>query len=191
VRRLCSHNYECNDFNPCSEDVCRPDGSGEHSPTADDAYLAQYPEDCKELYCLNGKVEVRHDDDFPPDPCVAYACDSGTLTQTTRPNDEACTAGGGSGSCQAGECVVDCDADNALSVCDDDNRCTHDVCNLVTGLCEHTDRDNQEAPDSQAGDCQLLLCTSGAEHVVLTDDDVPDDGNDCTHPKSSPSAPGG
>jgi hypothetical protein len=84
----------------------------------------------------------------------------------------AAAAGGQGGTSCAGDPVA----------CDDANPCTDDLCDLDSGACDHSALDGVPAPAAAqaTGDCQLLHCVDGAILAANDDEDLPDDGQECT-----------
>lgn len=83
---------------------------------------------------------------------------------------------GASGMGGAGGAVV-CDSNG---VCDDNNPCTQETCDA--GFCVYTALDGVPTPGSMdtPGDCNTQSCIAGVDTVVVDDQDVPDDGFECT-----------
>jgi hypothetical protein len=72
---------------------------------------------------------------------------------------------------------VTCDSNGA---CDDQNPCTTETCDA--GFCVFTVLDGVPTPGvvDSPGDCNTQSCVSGIDTVVVDDQDVPDDGFECT-----------
>ena len=65
--------------------------------------------------------------------------------------------------------------------CDDGNPCTEDHCG-PSGTCEHATLSDGVLPPAlqTPGDCLLTRCTSGVVDYLPDDNDLPDDGDQCT-----------
>ncbi len=162
----------CDDGNPCTSDVCGPDGSCQSFPNrddCDDGDPCTVDDVCRAGVC--GGAPMPCDDD---DPCTEATCDAGACVYTdvtgACDDGDACTTGD---TCSAGACV------GTRVLCDDGNECTDDVC--VDGDCVH-DANADACDDGDActtGDvCDRGVCRAGAEGC--------DDGNPCTRDLCGP-----
>lgn len=147
---LCA-DVNCNDANPCTQDVCEPDGSCTH-PAAVVVTLMQVDGDCAESVCEGTELVSTSDPgDTPIDDgneCTDETCSGGAPQHPPVADGTSC---GDGGSCEAGLCVetgcttdgdcVDgdldqCDGGECVD-CDDTGGCeAPETCNLATQTCE-------------------------------------------------------
>lgn len=66
--------------------------------------------------------------------------------------------------------------------CDDDDPCSVDRCDAASSVCVYDRRPDGLLPAAlqTEGDCQQLRCEGGRAEALIDDEDLPDDGNDCT-----------
>ena len=162
---------ECDDANPCTKDICLPEGGCAHesiTAACSDGNPCTLNDVCKKGECIAGPA-VNCDDG---NTCTDDLCDeSGLCIHTSNDADcddeNPCTAGD---HCQAGACAA-----TGPTNCDDDNICTNDLCDPTVG-CTHK---HNTLPCSDDNICTLNdtctagLCEPGAEMQC-------DDGNACT-----------
>ncbi len=116
--------------------------------------------------------------------CVLLLACGSTVEQLggSTSTSEGGSVGGGTGAVGGvgGQGGSSCAADPGA--CDDGNPCTDDACNFDDGFCDHSALDGVAAPPAQqtAGDCQLVLCVVGIAEASADDEDLPDDGHQCT-----------
>lgn len=178
----CSEAAHCDDGNPCTTDVCGPDGACVGEVMPDGPLDEQVAGDCLTRTCLGGELfELPSETDFADDAntCTFDTCLDGEPRNTAKPNGQACLEGQAQGLCQNGECAVTCGA--GLPACDDSNPCTEDACDAAAGQCVFTDRHGVPplGHTEAAGDCGITLCVEGAVMVVIDDDDLPVTPNEC------------
>jgi alpha-tubulin suppressor-like RCC1 family protein len=160
---------DCDDGNPCTEDLCLAGVGCCPSPIpflpCDDGDPCTWGDKCKEGACAGTLVSCSDKNPCTADLCVPGAgcihsaaegpCDDGNLCTTD--------------SCVAGKCV------GAAIDCADDLPCSKDACDKWTGLCTHT------PPSCDDGNpCTIDLCnakTQACEHYLQP---CPDDSNPCT-----------
>ncbi len=190
---------DCNDGNPCTDDVCTPGIGCQHtSNTApcDDGNACTTKDQCLASVCV-GKTPPDCDD---ANPCTLDSCapDSGCvaspLTGPACSDGSACTL---SDSCQAGQCVggapMDCNDGNPCTddscdaakgclhlpnqaPCNDNNACTtEDVCS--NGQCQGNG--SLDCDDSNPCTLDICLPAGGCDHQDLTGAAC-SDGNGCT-----------
>ncbi len=142
---------DCNDNNPCTQDVCDVEGACLH-PAAVVVTLMQVDGDCAESVCDGTQLSSNADSgDIPIDDgneCTEELCTGGVPQHTPVADGTAC---GMDGSCAAGLCeAVTCEADadcldaeldqclaGACVDCDDTGGCTApETCDLGLNLCE-------------------------------------------------------
>ena len=183
----CTADSECDDGLPCTEDHCDANGQCQHVNAADGLLPAdqQTPGDCVVAQCANGVAQYLPDNNDKPDdgnPCTADSCiDGQPHFDPQAANGGPCDLDGGQGMCVEGGCVpAVCTPQNEATLCVDGNPCTDNFCNYQTGQCETTPAADGPAPEQVAGDCQLVMCASGALQTVIDNSDVLLDGNQCT-----------
>lgn len=159
---------ECNDGNPCTDDVC-VGGSCTFTPTpgpCDDGNPCTIGDSCSGSVCMPGSPLVCDDGSICTDDiCVDGSC---TFTPTPGPCDDldACTVGD---ACSGGVCVP-----GPPRVCEDGNPCTADLC--VDGSCTFTPIASpcDDGNRCTIGDtCSGRICVPGSPLVC-------DDGNPCS-----------
>ena len=147
----------CNDFNPCTKDVCTVDGciypAVDGSPSCDD-----------ENPCTSNDV------------CQAGSCEGTPMTGTECDDGDPCTS---SDACNAGECMGDAMPENAE--CDDGDPCTTQT-KCYSGMCvgQVTPSGSSAPPCDSDEDCE------DDEYCKTTDGDkycekACDDENVCTY----------
>lgn len=199
---LCASNAECNDSNPCTNDVCVP-ATGCTNPAVNlipcnDGNACTTGDFCAFTFCFSGPPTVCNDGDV----CTDDSCDSllgcRAVDNTAPCNDlDGCTE---DDVCAAGECAgepVDCEdgnpcTDNTCTLglcqstnnndgCDDDDVCTlSDVCSggaCQPGApldCQDTDVCTTDSCDSETGcfNDPIVGCADGDGDGVLDDEDV-------------------
>lgn len=161
---------QCNDANPCTDDVCDQDLGCTYQGNfldCDDGDACTLGDSCKEGACASG-VALSCDDG---NACTDDAC--GLMGCEFTPNIQACDDGNACSAlsqCKEGSCQAQVSLD-----CDDDNLCTNDGCNPsggclnVPNLLPCTDGDACTLTDV----CLSGSCESGAPASC-------DDGNACT-----------
>jgi hypothetical protein len=107
--QLCTSAAECDDKEPCTDDVCDA-GTCLRTPRADGPAAAEMQKtgDCQVVRCEAGKTVVAADDaDVPSDAkqCTVDACANGKPSHTPKPKDAACSENGGIRCDGKGECV--------------------------------------------------------------------------------------
>ena len=126
----------CDDSNPCTEDVCSPVEGCQHTDKnapCDDLNACTSGDTCLQGECLSGKPTNCDDGD----PCTTDACepDKGCYhDKNSEPcqDGDVCTVGD---LCENGKCVP-----GTQMSCDDGNACTDDSCDPAMG-CVHTHND--------------------------------------------------
>ena len=181
----CTSASDCDDGNLCTIDSCGPDGACIHQAAPDGLAPTQNPGDCQVVSCTAGAAQSAADDQDVPDdgdPCTADSClDGQPHFDAQAANGGPCDLDGGQGMCVDGGCVpAVCTLENEATLCVDANPCTDNYCNLDTGQCETAPVSDGPAPEQTAGDCQLVMCASGALQPMIDNGDVPVDGNQCT-----------
>jgi hypothetical protein len=179
----CSVDSECKDDNPCSKDLCGEDGVCTTEPEPNGMAAEQVEGDCLITHCIDGARNDEIDDgDIPDDkePCTLDICTDGVPSHTEQLDQTSCQVGLGSGACVAGKCVVPCTPTDAVTQCDDLEVCTSDAC-IDPGVCAHSVLSGPVPGYPQTeGDCQEHRCVEGEEDDVVDNNDVPDDGQECT-----------
>ncbi|GJM26080.1 MAG: hypothetical protein DHS20C16_24950 [Phycisphaerae bacterium] len=167
----CTLNSECEDGNPCTDDIC--DGvlgciNPNNTDLCDDGDACTTVDACSGGACV-GSIPLDCDD---TNPCTDDSCDSGTgcvNTDNADPCDDgdACTT---VDVCDTGACVGSIPLD-----CDDTNPCTDDSCDSGTG-CVNTD--NTDPCDDGDACTTVDVCDTGAciGSIPLDCDDT----NPCT-----------
>ncbi len=175
----CTTDASCEDFNPCTTEVCTagscvftalPDGP---APGVND-----FPGDCVEQRCVGGQAQQANDDTEVPDDgidCTLDTCQAGTPTHADAPAGTPCSAGQCNG---AGQCVG-CNGPADCSGVDDDCKtktCVAEVCGF-----DYAPSGTIVSVGQQPGNCQTLECDgAGGIASVPNDNDQPDDGDPCT-----------
>ncbi len=165
---------DCEDNNPCTDDVCNPaDKTCKHTNNiiaCDDGSLCTTGDACADGKCVGG-TPIDCDD---KNGCTADSCDaaSGTCTNenSTLPCDdgEVCTD---KDTCADGKCV------GTAKDCNDDNSCTDDSCNAKDGKCAHVNLADATACDDGSLCTSADACKGGACNGTAV---ACDDGNPCT-----------
>ena len=165
---------DCDDKNPCTDDVCNPkDKTCSHSNNiiaCDDGSLCTTGDACAEGKCVPGAA-IDCDD---KNACTADSCDaaSGTCTNenSTLPCDdgEVCTD---KDTCADGKCL------GSPKDCNDDNPCTDDSCNAKDGKCAHVNLADATACDDGSLCTSADACKGGSCSGTAV---VCDDSNPCT-----------
>ena len=158
----------CNDSNPCTDDVCGANGCTHSNNTAacSDGDACTQDDACSAGACT-GKIKPCSDGN----QCTADLCDPATgcvFVNTTKPcNDgNACTI---SDTCAAGVC------NGTPRVCNDNNGCTNDGCSQQTG-CVFT---NNTTPCDDGDTCTNNDVCNAGKCAPGTPRDC-NDNNPCT-----------
>jgi hypothetical protein len=166
----CSAVDDCDDNNPCSQDVCNA-GSCSYATANSNGINCEDNNFCtKTSVCASGicvPTALSSCDDS--NPCTVDACDP-SLGCTAQPlgNDANCDDGNvcnGVALCKAGSCVG-----GAPLGCDDSNPCTNDGCDASTG-CKHSPNTascSDGNPCTRQDLCALGACSGIA--LVCNDD---------------------
>jgi hypothetical protein len=154
----------CNDFDPCTHDSCKPATGCANVPQADGAYCTDSDSCTSSDACDGGKCSG-----------VGTGKDGATCS-----DGKSCTFGD---ICTSGKCVgiFGCDDGNpcsadicnqygqcqwkdAVAVCDDNNPCTTDTCQLTaSGKCSHAAKcDDHNSCTSDTCDAKTGACASKA-----------------------------
>jgi len=178
----CSQDAHCDDGNPCTAEVCGPDGACVSEASPDGPTAAQIAGDCLTQTCVGGEpVDAPSQTDVADDDndCTFDTCLEGEPRNTVKPTGTACFEGEAQGTCQNGDCAVTCGA--GLPPCDDGNACTEDACDTVAGQCVFTPRHGVPplGHTEEAGDCGITLCVDGSSTKVIDDADLPITATDC------------
>ena len=167
---------ECDDLNPCTKDLCLPDGGCQHQDTdgpCSDADSCTLSDSCVDGECAPG-TPLDCDDG---NPCTDDACSQGECLHL--PNDAACDDGN---ACTTGEsCLEGLCAPAGTPDCDDANVCTTDFCDPQNG-CTHV---HNTVPCNDGNVCTLYdVCGTGACAGTGLLDCY--DGNACTSDTCNP-----
>ncbi len=110
----CTSNADCDDDNPCTVDVCRPEGVCHRGVFGDGIAPEQQAGDCQRVTCDGGEPRsIADDTDVPPETdCDAPSCLAGEIVSHPHERGLACDDDGGRfcdgiGSCV--ECLADAD----------------------------------------------------------------------------------
>ncbi len=176
---LCTTNLECDDTNPCTDDVCVPStGCENNANTApcDDGDACTENDVCAAAACTAG-TPVSCDDG---NVCTDDSCDTISGCQAT-PNTDPCNDGDActeNDTCSAGACT------GSLIDCDDANPCTDDTCSA--GACQSLPNTDpcEDGDACTTGDtCSGGACQSGPPPVCQDGDpcttDTCDSGSGC------------
>ncbi len=170
----------CDDKNPCTDDTCDPAAAGACGNVPNALPCSDGNACTDQDVCAKGKCAG-----------IASNCDDNNVcTNDTCATDSGCAhsfadnAGCDDGNacsqgdlCQSGSCVS-----GKAKDCEDNNACTIDLCDAVTGTCQHKPQDGQPCndgnsctdPDACAGD----TCKGTVKNC--------DDGNPCTDDSCDP-----
>ncbi len=164
----------CDDFNPCTDDLCSPVTGCQHKPNGsacNDGNACTQGEFCTGGAC--GGAQPVSCGDF--NPCTDDGCNPAkgcAYLDNQSPCDDknACTLGD---VCKQGTCTG-----GKQAPCDDLNGCTADSCSPATGGCVHLPIDatcDDEQQCTGAGKCKGGQCTPGAklpcnDNNLCTDD---------------------
>lgn len=170
-------NVDCNDDNPCTDDVCNA-GTCEHTAAAVFT-VPQTSGDCKEATCEGTEIVQNADeDDLPEDdgnPCTSESCEGDTPTFTNLPEGTTCNGDG------------QCSEDGLCSSCLEDDDCgTDTACADVScgdnGECEADIDVGAVISGDDDGDCDALICVEDElePQEIFFADDIEDDDNLCT-----------
>jgi uncharacterized repeat protein (TIGR01451 family) len=198
----CQSNADCDDHNPCTDDVCQNPGMPaaacvhtNNTASCSDGNACTGPDICSAGVCVGGPKVCACQSNADCDdhnPCTDDACQNpGTPTAAcTHVNNTApCSDGNvctGPDTCSAGVCVGGpkvC-ACQSNADCDDHNPCTDDACQnpgTPTAACVHT---NNTAPCNDGNACtrrdvcQGGVCT-GSNPVVCAASDQCHMGGTC------------
>ena len=167
----------CNDGNPCTDDLCEPEAGcffENNQADCDDGDLCTVSDICADGACLSGSPLACDDGNV----CTDDTCDGATgcvhaANQMACDDGNACTTGD---QCQAGTCDGTGNVD-----CVDDNPCTDDWCDPVLG-CSHADNqfpcDDDDACTAE-DQCAGGSCVGGPSVNC-------NDGNLCTNDSCDP-----
>lgn len=156
----CITGADCNDSDPCTDDVCNA-GACQHSPTNCDDGNACTIDACDGINgCTHTAISCDDGNPCTVDTCDAQlGCQHTAVTDgTSCPDANLCN---GDETCQAGVCTP-----GTPPVCDDGNPCTTDSCDPQNG-CQHVAMTNgTPCPNGTVCDgaetCQNGACTAGA-----------------------------
>jgi len=187
----CTNNSDCDDQNPCSDDICDV-GMGKCVFTYLDGVLTpgatQVPGDCKVRYCTNGVDGDTNDDaDVPNDlnPCTDDICTAGVPSNSPLGPKKSCLlpAPDETNVCDGNGACVECvDKDDCVKIVE--TECEKRSC--VNNKCEiaYEPQTTLASPVLQAAnDCQKVVCSGMANPSTLTvndNADLPNDSNPCT-----------
>jgi cysteine-rich repeat protein len=167
---------DCDDKNPCTNDLCVPKQGCFHQPNADpcdDGSICTAGDLCKGGNCVAGAPIVCDDDNL----CTDDVCAAATGCKFT-PNTAACDDGN---ACTLGEACLGgkCQGAGVLS-CDDSNPCTADSCIPSEG-CHHAPVPgacNDSDACTKGDHCDAGLCAGAPVSC--------EDGNVCTDDACDP-----
>ena len=170
---------ECDDGNPCTKDICLPEGGCAHENAAgscSDGDPCTLNDFCLDGGCVAGESLDCND----ANPCTDDVCGEEGLCVHAA-NDAECDDGN---FCTVGDHCADgvCGIDGPLD-CDDDNLCTTDSCDPAVG-CGHVDN---ELPCSDGDACTAGEACVGGECLGGGPINC-DDGNPCTDDSCDPAA---
>jgi hypothetical protein len=170
----CEADTDCEDKNPCTENLCAPSGDCLYPPMAgicDDGNPCTLSDSCTGGVCT-GSFKFCDDGNY----CSDDFCDPKTGQCQHLDNESDCEDGNGCtlddyyhlGDCQGG----------LGKTCSDSNHCTSDSCDPATGACSHELLEDGQVRDNgnpcTLGDtCLSGLCEAGSPVDC-------DDANSCT-----------
>jgi len=175
---------DCDDGNPCTENLCNTADGTCSNPTFTDGSTCSADENpgrCVAGVCT-GLCEFVDCDDG--NECTEDLCDPahGSCFNPPIGDGTTCDAGGYPGQCSTGLCLGLC-----IGVdCDDGNECTEDLCDRADGSCNSLNR-----PDGSNCDFSGLpgRCMSGTcvDAELCSEVDC-SDGNECTEDVCDPAS---
>ncbi|HRI67036.1 MAG TPA: hypothetical protein PK156_22480 [Polyangium sp.] len=182
----CTKNTDCNDGNPCSDDLCNT-STGKCVYTNIDGMptpgVTQTVGDCKVHICENGvDTEVIDDGDVNDDqnPCTDDLCTLGVPSNPNVSQGASCSVGAamvcdGNGLCV--ECLVPDHCVNITETECEKRACVNNTCQIA-----YQGTDTLASPVLQtAADCRKIVCNGNMGTTSLPDDtDLPFDANPCT-----------
>ncbi len=169
----CSTDSQCNDFNPCTKDLCKADGTCDYTAlvavACDDGNACTEGDVCSADGLCLGATNVECDDG---NPCTNESCDAEAgcqhegVTKDVECDGSLCTTGDRceEGTCAGGETVA----------CNDSNPddCIFATCNNESGECDvmHNEAEGYPCKDGNActdsDQCDDSgICVAGPEHV--------------------------
>ena len=176
---VCGSNADCDDGNPCTDDVCTA-GACSHTNNTNactDNNLCTTGDVCTGGACVGTPVDCNDNEPCTTDACdpqtgncthVAVVCDdlnactddvcvNGTGCVYTNDNTNTCTDNDACTTdvCTAGQCIS-----TVTVTCNDHEDCTDDTCDPQTGLCVYTPDNTNLCTDGNA--CTVDLCVNGA-----------------------------
>jgi murein DD-endopeptidase MepM/ murein hydrolase activator NlpD len=164
---------DCDDQNPCTEDVCNlADGSclNEHRPDGARCDFDGLPGVCRSGECEEAEL-CRGVDCSDYNDCTDDVCDpmNGTCSNPNKTEGATCQIDDNPGRCTEGRCVGLCEGVN----CRDGNECTIDKCDPSNGSCLNPNKvDGTDCEiEGDPGQCQQGICTPAFEgnlRVVTT-----------------------
>jgi hypothetical protein len=191
----CANNNDCDDANPCSEDLCNTSSAKcvftflDGVPTPG---FAEVAENCKLHLCLNGiDTEINDEADINDDgnSCTTDVCNNGVPENNNVPEATSCTPGD----------VNVCDGNGACVECTLPSHCVGIIeteCekrNCVANKCEiaYEGQGTLASPVLQAAnDCKKVVCNGPAGTTTVNDDaDLPNDSKPCTTDTCSNGSP--
>ena len=140
----CLVDVDCDDANPCTDDVCTAGtcvNTNDDTNSCDDADVCNGSESCLAGVCQAGTPLTCDDGNL----CTDDSCDPALGCQAVNDDTNICSDGdvcNGLESCSAGTCVS-----GTPLVCNDGNSCTDDSCDSELG-CQVTNNDANSCDDS-------------------------------------------
>src|SRR5690606_2848999 len=165
------------DGNPCTADICTPEGRCEHVPVADgvscetDGDVCNGTSRCEKGTCKPGTPL----NCVSPNPCLTVRCDK-VLGCVTEENENPCEDGNPctvNDRCKGGKCQA-----GKPAKCDDNEFCTVDDCDPAHG-CVHTPREPGTECDDRNECSTASACNALGRCVATAGKDCSDD-NPCT-----------
>lgn len=179
----CTASAECDDQNPCTNDVCsgnlcanpaKPNGP---AAGCGDSALCNGTETCQSGVCAPGPPPNCADTDL----CTVDSCDDLLGCQNPRipgccvqPSD--CSGHNECTSCIDNTCGITAECCFASADCDDGNDCTDDGCNMTAHRCSHVPTSGEACGDvCNPGTCTAGTCDSAPRPCVPDNDPCTDD----------------
>jgi hypothetical protein len=187
----CTATADCDDQNPCSEDICNT-GVSKCEFTYLDGVLTpgavQVSGDCKVRFCSNGMDgDVNDDGDIFDDqnPCTDNICTVGVPSNPPLSAQKSCQlpAPDETNVCDGnGNCVECVDKNDCLKIVESEcekRSCVNNKCVIA-----YEPQTTLASPVLQVGnDCKKVVCSGMAMPLTVTvndDTDLPNDGFQCT-----------
>ncbi len=164
---------QCNDGNPCTEDICDPNTGACSWVPVDDGVACHGSGQCVGGECNFPTCDPSWCNDG--NPCTEAYCEGGALGACAYNVLADGTPCPGGGVCVEGSCQWGTETDLCTGQCNDGNPCTGDICDPDTGECSWVPVDDGVACHGSG------QCVGGECNFPTCDPSWCNDGNPCTH----------